>query len=47
MNIKDICMDRIWYWFTYKGWYAIKQDQPNKQPSKEVEMAGTYTSDRF
>ena len=23
-----VCMDRIWRWMTYKGWYAIKSNQP-------------------
>ena len=23
-----ICVNRIWYWITIKGWYAIKYNQP-------------------
>ena len=35
-----ICMyvyiDRIWHWMTYKGWYAIKPNQPTNQPTMGV-----------
>ena len=29
LYIFDLCLNRIWYWITNKGWYAIKSTQPN------------------
>ena len=30
--IRYICIKKIWYWITYKGWYAIKPSQTKSLP---------------
>ena len=29
LYISYVCINRIWHKITYKGWYAIKANQPN------------------
>ena len=31
----NIRMKRIWFYITFKGWYAIKPNQPTKRPFSE------------